>query len=104
MSQQPTAEEEARTNVAAGKEEYAVEISPCTRFYDEWRQCTCTPIGNKCPHPSDQLPPSLYVAGYSRFHQYYIYGQFRSCAEQKERLRNCIKWRVSGSEHARVCT
>jgi hypothetical protein len=50
---------------------------------------------------------SVYVcvlASGNQFHQYYIYGTFDSCKMEKERMKNCFKWKTMGKskDEARV--
>ena len=46
------------------------------------------------------VPP---VASFYQFHHYYIYGKFSDCKEEKERMKNCFKWKMKKSEEAKVC-
>ena len=44
----------------------------------------------------------LSAAARHQFHQYYIHGEFADCKTQKARMYNCMKWKTSHKEKARV--
>ena len=48
------------------------------------------------------LFPSLSAAAFHQFHQYYIHGEFTHCKMEKSRMYNCIKWKTSQNEEAKV--
>lgn len=42
------------------------------------------------------------IASFHQFHKYYIYGHFDDCAIEKQRVKDCFKWRTSKSMEAKV--
>lgn len=42
------------------------------------------------------------VSSFYQFHHYYIYGKFSDCKEEKERMKNCFKWKMKKSEEAKT--
>ncbi|XP_003385190.1 PREDICTED: UPF0545 protein C22orf39 homolog [Amphimedon queenslandica] len=41
------------------------------------------------------------LSSFHQFHKYYIYGQFDDCAIEKQRVKDCFKWRTSKSMEAK---
>ena len=44
----------------------------------------------------------FFLATNHQFHQYYIYGEFSNCKVEKARMFNCMKWKTSHNESAKV--
>ena len=53
----------------------------------------CIDILNKWRHCS---------SAYNQFHQYYIFGRFKSCNQIKTNFKNCVRWRTFRSEEAKA--
>ena len=52
-------------------------------------------------HQVQRLSPSS-AAAFHQFHQYYVHGEFTHCKIEKSRMYNCIKWKTSQNEEAKV--
>ena len=45
----------------------------------------------------------FFPASRNQFHQYYIYGKFKDCSPYKNDMQNCVTYKITKSESAKVC-